>query len=1085
MMKDGSEKKGGLLCRWAVCLLLVLCSGGSLLAQSQVTLNQVSAPSGLLSVSTYVTTAQWTNSTTAPATVNGYSFIGWTTNGVYVRTNVASVLPSGVPGEAVNPIPIKVYGPTTITANYLPTSQDSEGLGVPDWWKMFYFGTTNLAATNIMTGDGFTLLQKYQRGYDPTQYAILEDGGISRRDSASISLLLDLNMIYFATLSDPPGLLSTSTPVYKGSSQSVSAPLASSGYQFIGWFDALGKRFDTPDGGGSATLTVGSSNTTVTASYLPAAQDINGNGVPDWWESFYLSTLTNSAASQPSGDGFTIVQDYQRGYDPRMIHQIVDGGISRRDSETITVVLVPAMAYILQSDPAGILNINTNALDSNAVTSPYLLGNQSGGYQFAYWSVGGAIQTNADGSAMGQLTFTPTNGFIATAKYVPQGQDTYSNGIPDWWEYNYLGALTNVVSNSVSGDGFSLLQNYQRGYNPLLIHQIVDGGISRRDSAMIMLDLQPYERDAQTAVNGTLTNFYSPFPLAPTGVSFGTNAAPVVGSWSGNGLPDLFVLSQSGIQVFQNIGSAVVPNYTDVSSNFAALNGVIAGNAAPVAALGDWSQSGKAGIVIGGATGTLSFFPSTGSFSNAVTAAPAFTLQTGSGVSIPAFGNFSGGAVPDLIVMLADGTVTDYPFTGNPSQPYAASNSTANFLGTAVPNATGMTVADVNGDGIPDVLVSDATGSIWEFRGQQGGGFTLETAVWGGTGAGFASGLTITAQDLSGTGYPDVIAGTANGALVYFRNPNIGRPSGLSAQAGASSVQLSWIPETQSRLAGYNIYRSDGSTNNFTNILSAPVTLPNYLDTNVTPGVTSYYRVTALANQYLPGSSVPSVVETDPSTNVSATPGHVGISLRSRKSNVAGYVRVPVSVENAMGIAGSGIALSISYDSTVLTPASQADSNLPTVLLTGLTQGITETDNAKTATGTMTITGTSGTLNPGKGKIFSLVFKMNPKAAVGTTTTVSLTSASFTSVSGAPLTVDQGQNATVTVSPTGQLGDVNGDGVIDSNDMTLLLQLILPDASPSAAQMQAADLNGDGVLDQQDVVLLQRLLDGLPLDQGD
>jgi hypothetical protein len=1054
------------------------------MAQSQVILNQISSPVGLLSVSNYVTSALWTTSTTAPASVNEYSFIGWTTNGAYVRTNISTSLSGGVPGRAVNPIPIKIYAPTTITANYLPTAQDSEGLGVPDWWKMYYFGTTNISATNIATGDGFTLLQKCQRGYDPTQYTILEDGGISRRDSSLLTLLLDLNMIYFATLSDPPGLISTSTPVYKGSSQSFTAPLSSSGYQFIGWFDSIGNRLDNPDTSGSATLTVGTSNATVTASYLPVSQDTNGNGVPDWWEMYYLSTLTNTANAQPSGDGFTIVQGYQRGYDPRMIHQIVDGGISRRDSSLIQVILVPALAYILQSDPQGILNINTNAFDSNAVNSPNLLGNQSGGYQFAYWSVGGAIQTNSDGSAMGQLTFTPTNGFIATAKYVPVAQDTYSNGIPDWWQYNYLGGLTNAVTNSATGDGFSLLQDYQRGYDPRMIHQIVDGGISRRDSAMITLDLQPFEREDQTALNGTLTNFYSPFPLAPTGMIFGTNAAPVVGSWTGNGLPDLFVLSASGIRVFQNIGSQVVPNYTDVSTSFAALNGVIAGNTAPIAALGDWSQSGKSGIVIGGATGTISFFLSTGSFSNAISSTPSFTLQTGSSLSIPAFGNISGGPVPDLLVILADGTVTDYPYTGNPAQPYAASNSTPNFLGTVVPHATGMTVADVNGDGVSDVLVSDATGSIWEFRGQQGGGYALETAVWGGTGSGFASGLTITAQDLSGTGYPDVIAGTANGALIYFRNPNIGRPSGLSAQAGASSVQLSWTPQSQSRLAGYTIYRSDGSTNNFTNILTAPVTLPNYLDTNVMPGVTSYYRVTALANQYLPGSSVPMVVETDPSTNVSATPGRVGISLRSRKSNVAGYVRVPVSVENAMGLSGAGIALSISYDSSVLTPATQADAKIPTVLLTGLTQGITETDNGKTASGTLTISGTSGILNPGKGKIFSILFKVKPTAALGATTTVSLNSASFTAVGGASLAVDQGQNATVTVSATGQLGDVTGDGLIDSSDMELLLQLIQPDASPTASQIQAADLNGDALLDQQDVVLLQRLLDGLPLDQG-
>jgi hypothetical protein len=263
------------------------------------------------------------------------------------------------------------------------------------------------------------------------------------------------------------------------------------------------------------------------------------------------------------------------------------------------------------------------------------------------------------------------------------------------------------------------------------------------------------------------------------------------------------------------------------------------------------------------------------------------------------------------------------------------------------------------------------------------------------------------------------------------------------------------------------------------------VNLPNYLDTNGTPGVTSYYQVTALANQYQSGSSVPQVVETDPSEIVSATPGHVRVSLRSRRSNPSGYVRVPVSVENAMGIAGSGISLTISYDASVLTPAAKVDSNLPSVLLTGLTQDIQFTDNGKTASGTLTIAGSSGSLNPGKGKIFSLLFRVNPSAVVNSTNTVRLESASLKSVSGASLTVNSGRNATVTITQTSQLGDVDGNGLVDSNDAASLLEIITSEKpAPSDVQMQAADLNADGVLDQQDMVLMRRLLDGLPLDKG-
>ena len=1063
--------------------LLLAVSGGAcrLQAQSQVMLNHLSSPEGLFSTNYYVTTAQLATSVIAPDSTNGYSFIGWTTNGGWTNGG-GWVRTSG--GAAINPISLITYSPTTITANYLPTTQDGEGQGVPDWWKMLYFGRTNLPATTDFTGDGFDLLTKYERGYDPRMIQRIVDGGISRRDSSSINVLLDLNMIFFAQMSDPPGIFSQQLPVNKNSAQAtVPAPLATNGYSFTGWFDSSGGRIDSPDTAGVGSMTVGGVPTSVTARYLPTAQETNANGVPDWWELYYLNTLTNSADSQPTGDGFDLLTKYQRGYDPRMIQRIVDGGISRRDSASINVLLDLNMIFLAQmSDPPGIfsqqLPVNKN---SALATVPAPLA--TNGYSFTGWfDSSGTRIDSPDTAGVGSLTVGALNTSV-TAHYVPTAQETNTNGVPDWWELYYLNTLTNSAESQPTGDGFSLKTKYQRGYDPRMIHRIVDGGISRRSASSVNINLQIFERFARALIGGRLSNFYSRDPNAMNGQNFGTNAAPVVGDWNGDRLTDLMVFSGSGVRVFRNTGSEIAPDYMEVSDSFSGLNSTLSGNIAPAVAFGDWSGSGRPGLVIGGATGRLFFFPSTGSFSSPINGAPSFTLETGLPQTIPVFARFPGTNGLDLLVMTADGTVRDYAHTGNPSEPY--STFTENLLGTAVPGATGMTVADANGDGNPDMLVADSTGSIWEFRRASDGSFSLMTKVWGGSGVGFASGLTLAAIDPSGTGYPDLVAGTANGSLIYFRNPNIGRPSELSAQSGATSVQLSWLPNANSRLVGYNIYRSDGSTNNFTKIVSEAVNLPNYLDTNGTPGVTSYYQVTALANQYQSGSSAPQVFETDPSEIISATPGHVGVSLRSRRSNPSGYVRVPVSVENAMGIAGSGISLTISYDASVLTPAAKVDSNLPSVLLTGLTQDIQVTDNGKTASGTLTIAGSSGSLNPGKGKIFSLLFRVNPSAVINSTNTVRLESASFKSVSGASLTVNPGRNATVTISQTSQLGDVNGNGVVDSNDAATLLQVITSEMpAPSDVQMQAADLNADGVLDQQDMVLMRRLLDGLPLDKG-
>ena len=118
-------------------------------------------------------------------------------------------------------------------------------------------------------------------------------------------------------------------------------------------------------------------------------------------------------------------------------------------------------------------------------------------------------------------------------------------------------------------------------------------------------------------------------------------------------------------------------------------------------------------------------------------------------------------------------------------------------------------MGDINQDGLPDVLLADSDGRIWEFLNNGSGGFSLQSKVWGGSYPGFASGLTLAAVDLEGDGDLDLIGGLANGGIIALRDPSVGRPTGLIARPGANSVQLDWDPNWQSRIRGYYIYRAN------------------------------------------------------------------------------------------------------------------------------------------------------------------------------------------------------------------------------------------------------------------------------------
>ena len=75
-----------------------------------------------------------------------------------------------------------------------------------------------------------------------------------------------------------------------------------------------------------------------------------------------------------------------------------------------------------------------------------------------------------------------------------------------------------------------------------------------------------------------------------------------------------------------------------------------------------------------------------------------------------------------------------------------------------------------------------------------------------------------------------------------------------------------------------------------------------------------------------------------------------------------------------------------------------------------------------------------------------------------------------------------GNNPTPTPSPSptptpGSKGDINGDGVINTNDYVLLKRYILEEMDfPDYRQRQIADVNNDGVINTLDAALLSRYI---------
>ena len=376
-------------------------------------------------------------------------------------------------GRSVGGLPILVTTNTTnAIAMFYPTNLDSIGDGVPDWYKLQFYGAfTNV--TSDTDGDGWMLLDEYTRGYNPTVADTILDGGISQRSSAMTTYLTAGYVIYRET-SSPGGLVYNQYIAATGSVwvlPDVSTVGLATGYQFGQWLtngvriaDLLGRSV------GGFPILVTTNMTNAIAMFYPTAQDTVGDGVPDWYKFQFYGTVTKAVAaanSDTDGDGWTLLDEYTRGYNPTVPDTITDGGISQRSGALTLVDGRQYVNYWLASVPNGVVNYSAQAPLGAVVNAD--VRSLASSYGFGYWLVNGVRQQDTNGVALNPISFSILDAStVATAYLYTPTADSNGNGIPDWWEAYYFGSPTGAVATADnSGTGVNNFQKYLAGLNPL------------------------------------------------------------------------------------------------------------------------------------------------------------------------------------------------------------------------------------------------------------------------------------------------------------------------------------------------------------------------------------------------------------------------------------------------------------------------------------------------------------------------------------------------------------------------------------------------------------------------------------------
>ncbi|MCC2544915.1 FG-GAP-like repeat-containing protein [Hymenobacter sp. BT175] len=295
------------------------------------------------------------------------------------------------------------------------------------------------------------------------------------------------------------------------------------------------------------------------------------------------------------------------------------------------------------------------------------------------------------------------------------------------------------------------------------------------------------------------------------GIDVGELSAPAFTNLDGDGLLDLVIGNYDGTLHYYEQSALNATSFALVAATF---NGIdVGGHASPT--FTDLNGDGLLDLLIGASNRRIHHYRQSAVNSTAFVLVTTFfnDLSPG-GYCQPTFTDLDGDGLLDLIVGIINSRMVHYEQSAPNSTTFALVSTTFNgFVGPGNFELA-PTFADLNGDGLLDLLIGMYDGTVRHFRQDAVNAttFTLVTNSFGGVSLGTQY-MTPTVTDLDGDGLLDLLVGGYNGTLAHYKQlPAAPLPVELvgfsASRVGETAVRLGWATATEQNSAYFEVERS-------------------------------------------------------------------------------------------------------------------------------------------------------------------------------------------------------------------------------------------------------------------------------------